>query len=259
MTREKLKLILNEERILPERGFGQNFLCDDDICVKIAQLATASGGTRILEIGPGLGAITEKIASSGYDLTCVEIDKRLSEYLIKRSGINARIITGDYLKLKDYDAGSFDTVVSNLPYYVMTDIMKKIFSECINARRLVFMVEEDALDRITAVAGSRKYGPLSVLCSLYGGFRKEFIVTGSSFIPAPNTTSCVISFTKDKNSITADLVKFIERCFINRRKKLVNNCPELKGMLERFDIPEDIRAECLSPDSFLKLYNAIIL
>ena len=244
---------------LPESKFGQNFLIDEDIIGNIIDLCGIEEGDKVIEIGPGLGSLSVFLSDKTSDLTLIEIDKRLASFLEADDKISAAVISEDFLKLKDYGASYIDVVVSNLPYYVMTDIMKKLFAECVNAREMVFMVEEDALQRLFAEVGTKQYGPLSILCSLYGMMVKEFTVPRNCFIPSPNTTSCVISLTRGGNELSEGLVRFLNRAFSMRRKKLINNVKELSGKLSDLGLPEDVRAEQITPEKFLELYNAIIV
>ena len=129
---------------LPESKFGQNFLIDEDIIGNIIDLCGIEEGDKVLEIGPGLGSLSVFLSDKTSDLTLIEIDKRLASFLEADDKISAAVISEDFLKLKDYGASDIDVVVSNLPYYVMTDIMKRLFAECVNARKMVFMVEDEA-------------------------------------------------------------------------------------------------------------------
>ena len=258
MIRERLSRLSSQKGFSPELKFGQNFLSDENIISGIVDLCDIRSGDKVLEIGPGLGSLSVPLSSLTDDLTCVEIDKRLAEFLTDDIGLKADVIVSDFLKLEDYHADTFDVVVSNLPYYVMTDIMKKLFDECVNARKMVFMVEEEALSRIFAGEGTKQYGPLAVLVSVYGEAKKEFTVPRNCFIPSPNTTSCVISLTRGENTIPEGFVSFLNNAFRMRRKKLINNCRELEDVLNALDIDRNIRAEQLSPETLLKLYHAII-
>ena len=255
--KERLALV-NSKGFMPESKFGQNFLCDEEIIDSIVGLCELKKDDKALEIGPGLGSISFPISELTDDFTVVEIDKRLASFLKDEFCLNANVITSDFLKLNDYGADKTDVVVSNLPYYVMTDIMKKLFDECVNARKMVFMVEKDALARIMAQPGTKQYGPLSVLVSLYGDAKLEFDVPRNCFIPAPNTTSCVISLTSCGEKIPEGFVKFVNRAFAMRRKKLVNNIKEAGPVLDKLGLNVGIRAEELTPAQFLDLYNAII-
>ena len=225
MTKERVLQIMKENNILPEAGFGQNFLCDEDIIEGIIEAADIRPGDTVLEIGPGIGALTEPLSKMDINLRCVEIDKRLVSYL-RGAYPDVEIIDSDFLKLKDYGAEKVDVVISNLPYYIMTDIMMKVFEEAVNARTIVYMVEEAALDRILCESSTKSYGPLAVVSELYGAIRIVSKVPGTCFVPQPRTTSAVISFKCNENRPDKELMAFIKKCFAQRRKTLANN---LKG------------------------------
>ena len=262
MTREQVLQIMRENNILPEAGFGQNFLCDEDIIEGIIEAADIKPGDTVLEIGPGIGALTGPLSKMDINLKCVEIDKRLVSYL-RGAYPDIEIIDSDFLKLKDYGAEKIDVVISNLPYYIMTDIMMKVFEEAVNARRIVYMVEEAALDRILCESSTKSYGPLAVVSELYGNISIVSKVPGNCFVPAPRTTSAVIRFICRDDRPDKELIAFIKKCFAQRRKTLANN---LKGCdKDKFNkwvketfISESIRAEVLEPCDFRDLYNALI-
>lgn len=258
MISDDLIHLKEQKGFSPELKFGQNFLSDENIISDIVELCGIGKEDKVLEIGPGLGSLSVPLSKLTDDLTLVEIDKRLAEFLQTKQDLKARIIVNDFLKLKDYDAADYDVVVSNLPYYVMTDILKKLFAQCSKARKMVFMVEEDALPRIMAVTGTKQYGPLSVLCSIFGETAKEFTVPRNAFIPAPNTTSCVISLTKGERNLDAGFVSFLENSFRMRRKKLVNNVKGIEDILTDLGIDHNIRAEQAEPAVLWTIYNAII-
>ena len=263
MNREATVTYIKQHGILPESKFGQNFLCDETVIASIIESAGIRPGDRVLEIGPGIGALTRELTKLEISLVCVEIDKRLAGLLRDDQDIDAEIIDQDYLKLKNYGAETFDVVISNLPYYVMTDIMKKIFAECVNAGKMVYMVEEDALERITASQRTKQYGPLSVLCSIYGTVSVVTKVPGTCFVPAPRTTSAVICLDPVGNKISRELVLFVDRCFAMRRKKLKASlkCYDTEAVDKAYEaqgFTDNVRAEELEPEAFLRLYNDII-
>ena len=261
MNRERVLEIMRENKILPEAGFGQNFLCDEEMISGIIEAADIRPGDKVLEIGPGIGALTEPLSKMDIDLTCVEIDKRLVSYL-KTQDMNANIIDSDFLKLKDYGADKFDVVISNLPYYIMTDIMMKVFEEAVHARKIVYMVEEAALDRILCESSTKSYGPLAVVSELYGDIRIVSKVPGTCFVPQPRTTSAVICFSCYDNRPDKALMDFIKKCFAQRRKTLANNLKgcdkdKFRSWLAETGYEEGIRAEVLEPCDFRDLYNAL--
>ena len=173
----------------------------------------------VLEVGPGLGSLTFPLSLKTDNLGCVEIDKGLADHL-KETITNATIFHQDFLKFERPENVKIDVVVSNIPYYIMTDIMKKLFSEYTDARKMVFMVEDEAIARIDCKPGSKQYGPLAILASLYGGYKYEFKVPSTAFIPQPRTTSAVISFTRSK---TEELV-------VNTDSPLITKLEALESM-----------------------------
>ena len=245
--------------------FGQNFLCDETIISNIVSLCEIGKETKVLEIGPGLGSITFPISEVADDFTCVEIDNGLARYLKENlSGVN--IINDDFIKHKFENPESFNVVVSNIPYYVMTDIMKKLFSEFNKAGKMVFMVEDEAIARIDCKPNSKQYGPLAILCALYGKYTYEFKVPHTAFVPQPRTTSAVISFRREDTAdiLSPDFVKFVNSCFAMRRKLLKKNLSSIAksdSIDEAFlklGIDSNSRAEDLEPEQFARLFQALI-
>lgn len=263
MNRETIKEIMTNEGILPQSKFGQNFLCDETIISDIVSLCELSSDTQVLEIGPGLGSITYPISEQTGHLTCVEIDRGLAAYL-KENITNAEIVNCDFLK---YECSvKPEVVVSNIPYYVMTDIMKKLFGEYSTARKMVFMVEDEAIARIDCGPNTKQYGPLAILCSLYGKYTYEFKVPHTAFVPQPRTTSAVISFTRTESAdiLSADFVKFLNACFAMRRKLLKKNLSaivksdKIDKAFKELGISDTARAEELEPEMFADLYKQLV-
>lgn len=262
MNRETIKEIMQSEGILPQSKFGQNFLCDEKIISDIVSLCELSRETHVLEVGPGLGSITYPISEQTDHLTCVEIDRGLAGYL-KENIPNAEIVNCDFLKYECKDKP--EVVVSNIPYYVMTDIMKKLFGEYSGARKMVFMVEDEAIARIDCGPNTKQYGPLAILCSLYGKYTYEFKVPHTAFVPQPRTTSAVISFSRTESAdiLSSEFVKFLNACFSMRRKMLKKNLASFRSSdlvneaLEKTGISENARAEELRPDEFASLFTQL--
>lgn len=257
MNKEETLRYIADNKILPDKNFGQNFLCDEDIISSIVDLTGAAKGDRVLEIGPGIGALTDRFVDMGTDITAIEIDKRLNERLTERfkGKDNINIICNDYLKCHDYGEASYGYAVSNIPYYVMTPIMMKLMADLPNCLKMTFMIEEEALRRIAAVPGTKQYGPLAVICSCYGTVKKEFSVPREAFVPAPHTTSAVITLTRDKGIPSPEFIPFVENCFRVRRKKLTNSFPEIKETLLKAGIREDIRAEQIEAETFRDIFR----
>ena len=265
MNRETIKEIMQSEGILPQSKFGQNFLCDENIIQSIVDLCEIKREDKVLEIGPGLGSITYPISELTDNFTCVEIDNGLARYLKENlQGIN--IINDDFIKHHFENTDSYDVIVSNIPYYVMTDIMKKLFAEFNMARKMVFMVEDEAIARIDCKPNTKQYGPLAILCTLYGSYNYAFKVPYTAFVPQPRTTSAVISFTREESAdiLNPDFVRFLNSCFSMRRKLLKKNLSSIAktevidGVFEELGISDTSRAEELEPYQFASLYKCII-
>ncbi|MBQ6016797.1 MAG: ribosomal RNA small subunit methyltransferase A [Clostridiales bacterium] len=266
MNRETIKEILHSEGILPLSKYGQNFLCDDQIIQSIVDLCELKREDMVIEVGPGLGSLSYPLSLMTDHLACVEIDKGLSERL-KETITNATIFHKDFLKFERPENINIDVVVSNIPYYIMTDIMKKIYGEYSDARKMVFMVEDDAVARIDCGPNTKQYGPLAILGKLYGDYKYEFKVPHTAFVPQPNTTSAVISFTRKDSAevLNTEFVKFLNTCFAMRRKMLKKNLSSIasaEAIDEAFracGISENTRAEELAPEMFSQLFKTIVL
>lgn len=285
MYRDEVKNIMNTFEILPEQKFGQNFLCDDKIIDSIIECSGISKDSYVLEIGPGIGALSRRIQEITQNYTAVEIDKRLAEFLRREiiTSDKVRIIDSDYLDL-DYSEycreNKYDYIISNIPYYVMTPIMKKLLVDNPDCSKMTFMVEEAAINRIIAKEGNKNYGPLSVLCSNYGIVRREFNVPAEAFIPRPHTLSSVITLEKNVNNSDlfvnrSDLyLQFLEASFSMRRKTMVNclgnffcssklgedvNSGKLAEILDSMNLPTNVRAEALKPSILHSIFLKLIV
>ncbi len=264
MNRDSIRDILQTEGILPLTKYGQNFLCDEKIIQDIVDLCELKREDMVIEVGPGLGSLSFPLSLKTDHLACIEIDKGLAERL-KDSITNATIFHQDFLKFERPEGIAIDVAVSNIPYYIMTDIMKKLFGEYSDARKMVFMVEDEAIARIDCKPGSKQYGPLAILASLYGGYRYEFKVPATAFIPQPRTTSAVISFTRSMSAdyLTPEFVKFLNSCFSMRRKMLKKNLagfgsPDvIANSLSHMGLNENCRAEELAPGEFVRLFKVL--
>lgn len=264
MTREETVRFISEHEILPASKFGQNFLCDEKIISDIISLCGIEKGSRVIEIGPGIGALTRVMADMDCDLTAVEIDRKLADILASDKKLKCvEIVSQDFLKYEP--DRPYDIAVSNIPYYVMTPIILRLIICCPSCNKMVFMVEEEAIRRINAPVGTKQYGPLSVMCSLYGTFRKEFTVPRDSFVPAPHTSSAVITLTRDNDTVlTPGLLEFIELAFRERRKKMINSLSgrydkeRLLKVFEELNVPSEARAESLSPKLLYDVFFAVM-
>ena len=215
-----------------KKSLGQNFLKDENITSKIANLSDIDKETLVIEIGPGAGSLSKKIIPlSGYSIL-YEIDTRLEDTL--RNNLyeynNYEIIFGDFLKqdinnIRKSKKYQKIYVVANLPYYITTPIITKLMNE-LYPDKIVIMIQEEVANRLAATYGSRDYGMISVLIGSKYDIKKLFKVSRKCFIPEPNVDSAVICLDKNNKLGDVDEQKFemlIKQAFQFKRKNLRNN------------------------------------
>ena len=265
------KHILQSFGIRMSKRLGQNFLVDENIVAQIVRAAALEPGERVLEIGPGIGTLTQALAETGADVVAVELDKKLPQVLAKTLAAyeNVRIVQGDILKV-DIGAlieGPFK-VVANLPYYITTPILMTLLERRLPATRLVTMVQKEVAERMTAAPGGKAYGALSVAVQYYTQPRVVASVPPRSFIPAPEVESTVVCCdVREKPPVEADerlFFRVVKAAFAQRRKTLANTlkttgipAETLQAALERAGIDGRRRGETLSLAEFAAVANAI--
>lgn len=250
-------------KVLPLKRFGQNYLKDQNIIKKIISEIDPKENELIIEIGPGQGAITQLLLESKANLTAIEIDKRVIEYLQTRFA-HLNLIQSDFLKL---DINQFTNsskqklrVVGNIPYNITSPILFKLFENNTIIQDAVFMVQYEVAKRMTAKMGSKDYGILSVLLEYFGNTKLAFKVSPNVFYPKPNVHSAVvhINFNDIRNNSSFNLMlkSIVKSSFGNRRKTLKNSLSN--GIFAEVNFIEcsidlSLRAEQLNVDDFIKL------
>lgn len=276
-TKNKTIEILNRNGIFAKKKFGQNFLIDTNIVMKIVKTANITKETNVIEIGPGIGAMTEILAKEAGKVLCFEIDEDMVNILNEEiKNDNVKIVNKDFLKvdldeeMKYFIEPKNIVVVSNLPYYITTPIIFKLLEYSKNIEKMVFMVQKEVSERLTAKPGSKEYGSLSVLIELNGTMKKEFNVSRNCFYPVPNVDSEIVSMEIDKNdsALKNDPIfgKFIQNIFEMKRKTLANNIckktnfsrDDLNKILQELGLSESVRAESLSLNQISKIYEALV-
>ena len=261
--------LLTEYSLKPNKALGQNFLIDEEAIDRIVSLA-AEAGLPVLEIGPGLGALTFPLAGTGVKLAAVELDKALSEILAERLPENASVINRDFLKadlgnIHSLLGGGELTAIGNLPYYVTSDIMMRLITSGLPIRRMVIMTQREAADRFTARPGDRNYVPLSVLSQRYFTVTAAFDLSPASYRPQPEVASRVTVF--DRNGIEFDenFPRFLKCAFAMRRKTLANNLAalgvpraEAAALIEKAGLSPSVRAEALGVDTLAGLCRSAL-
>lgn len=259
-----VKNVLGELRA--KKKFGQNFLIDNNTVEKIAKIACDKDLTTI-EIGPGLGALTEQLLKYSKNVIAYEIDKDMCDLLTNNlKNDNLNVILKDFM---DADLSIYKekvNICSNLPYYVTTPILFKIFESCLDVDKITVMVQKEVGDRLVAGVGSEDYGALSIEVQYLYDVNMEMNISRNVFYPQPNVDSAIISFTPkiERNKEFEDkFFELVKNCFRMRRKTLNNNLKDIfdtdtidKIYLE-MNIDRNIRAEQLSLDDYLKMYKTI--
>lgn len=269
--REVTNHILHTFKLRADKRLGQNFLVDEEIVRKIVAAAELTPEDTVLEVGPGIGTLTQGLAMSGAQVVAVELDKRLLPVLDKtlEGYNNVRIVSGDILEvdIKATVGAPVFKVAANLPYYITTPIIFNLLEQRLPMERLVAMVQKEVAERMVAKPGGKDYGALSVSIQYYTEPEIAFLVPPASFIPAPNVDSAVI-VCKRRLVPPVDICdeklffKVVKAAFSVRRKMLSN---ALKNMgitgeqaaawLERAEIDPKRRGETLSLQDFASLTN----
>jgi 16S rRNA (adenine1518-N6/adenine1519-N6)-dimethyltransferase len=275
--------LLKKYDIRLKKSLGQNFLIDTNILKKIAKASGAGGNDTILEIGSGLGSLTEILVPLVKNMVCIEVDTKLSKAFREEMegfiGSKITLIESDAMKI-DYGmlAGEFkiNKVISNLPYKIAAPLIITILKNAPGIDKMYLTIQKDIADRLTAKTGDKNYSSYTVKSALLADSRIMFQISGTCFMPVPNVDSVFVEVCRKNmkaNEIGPGLVNeffsFIDNCFLHRRKKLVNS---LQKVLEKFNIDKkdlmvkmlhgigkdaEARAEELTLDDFIKLFLAL--
>lgn len=267
----KLSEVLSKYGFRFTKSLGQNFLIDGNIVRKIADAAEVNENDNILEIGPGVGTMTEELALRAKKVLAVEIDEKLRELHKETLNIdNVKVIYGDFLDLdlkklteEEFVDEPFK-VVANLPYYVTTPIIEKLILSKVNLISITVMVQKEVAKRLAAKPGNKDYGSLSVFINYYTDCNYKFQVPSSVFMPKPNVDSAVVNLKmKEREDLDTDfLFKIVRAAFTTRRKTLVNSFSnsklpytkdDIKRALELSGIDGSRRAETLTLEEFIIL------
>ena len=274
--------ILQKYNFMFQKRFGQNFLIDTRVLDKIISASGITKDDMILEVGPGIGTMTQYLCESARKVVAVEIDKNLIPILENdtlKEYDNVRVINEDILKLdinklvEEENDGKPIKVVANLPYYITTPIIMGLFESHVPIESITIMVQKEVADRMQVGPGTKDYGALSLAVQYYA--KPEIIanVPPNCFMPRPNVGSAVIKLTRHEHvpvEVKDEklMFKLIRAAFNQRRKTLqnsINNSPELSlnkeqvvEALDKMGLSQTIRGEALSLEQFATLANYLV-
>ena len=257
--------ILKKFKLRAVKGLGQNFLIDAGIVNRIVEAAEICAGDEVLEIGAGIGTLTEGLLEADAKVTAVEVDKKLPIVLKETlAGYeNFRLIEGDILKVNvaELMPQKFK-VVANLPYYITTQILLTLLERNLPVTKIVTMVQREVAERMTAAPGSKIYGALSVAVQFRSEARIAFEVPPESFLPPPEVTSAVVICDVRKPPFEVRdedfFIRVVRSAFAQRRKTLLNSLIGAGFNREKIlasGIDATRRAETLSLEEFAQLSN----
>ena len=264
-----------------QKRFGQNFLIDAHVLEKIVSAAGITKDDCVLEIGPGIGTMTQYLAESAGQVIAVEIDTNLLPILADtlKDYSNVKVINQDILKVdinelvKEYNNGRPIKVVANLPYYITTPIIMGLFESNVPIDNITVMVQKEVADRMQVGPGSKDYGALSLAVQYYASPYIVSNVPPNCFIPRPNVGSAVIRLTRYQEPPVQVkdpklMFKLIRASFNQRRKTLqngLNNSPEISfskeeitKAIESLGVSPSVRGEALSLEQFAQLANYFV-
>ncbi|WP_159564402.1 16S rRNA (adenine(1518)-N(6)/adenine(1519)-N(6))-dimethyltransferase RsmA [Streptococcus halichoeri] len=276
------RAILDRHGFTFKKSFGQNFLTDTNILQKIVDTAQITPAVNVIEIGPGIGALTEFLAEKAAEVMAFEIDERLVPILADtlRDFENVQVINQDILKadlhqqIQQFKNPDLPIkVVANLPYYITTPILMHLIESKIPFQEFVVMMQREVADRISAKPNTKAYGSLSIAVQYYMEAKVAFIVPRTVFVPAPNVDSAILKMTRRKEPLVSVqdedfLFRVSKASFAYRRKTLWNNLishfgktavtkQRLTQALETAQISPTIRGEALSLADFARLADAL--
>lgn len=256
---------------IPRKRFGQHFLHDSTVLQRISDAINPQAGDAVVEIGPGLGALTDYLLPTLNQLHVVELDRDLADRLEQRPEYPERLVVhrADGMKF-DYCAlagsGQSLRIVGNLPYNISTPLIFHLLDQSDCIADMVFMLQKEVVDRLTAAPGNKDYGRLSVMVQAQCTAQRLFIVKPGAFNPPPKVDSAIVRLIPDKKHMPniksmPILQKVVRQAFSQRRKTLRNT---LKGLisvqqLEKLGIDPQKRPETLTVEQYIALSNCVQL
>lgn len=278
---QETMFLLKKYHITANKSLGQNFLMNDEVIQQTIEAANITKEDLVIEIGPGLGILTQELVEKAKKVIAIELDSRMVNIIAERFSLyqNFEVIPEDVLKvnlkekieIEKRENGVKDVkVVANLPYYITTPIIMKLLEDKLEIKTITVMVQKEVADRLVALPGEKLAGAITYSVQYYCKARKVIEVPKESFVPAPEVESAVIQLElREKPPVEVKkeetFFKLIKVSFMQRRKTFLNGVSNsgfvekqtLKKILEELKIPENIRGENLTLEQFAQIANQI--
>jgi len=243
---------------VPKKRWGQNFLVDSNVINKIISSIDMKPDDSILEIGPGKGAITTLLAEKVRKVTAIEIDTNLCKSLEDKNISNLEIINNDILKT-DLSKIDSNIIFGNLPYYITTPILFKIFKSTLNWKYIYITMQKEVGERITGKPNTKSYGRLTIMCQIFSNAKILFNISPQVFRPIPKVESSFLEFSRNTNFQINNYLRFEEiiRKIFNQRRKKIKNCisPDMNlNLSENLELL-DKRPEQITIQEYMNLIN----
>ncbi|MGM9982594.1 MAG: 16S rRNA (adenine(1518)-N(6)/adenine(1519)-N(6))-dimethyltransferase RsmA [Limosilactobacillus sp.] len=283
-SRTRTRAIMEKYGIHTKKSFGQNFLTDLNVLNNIVTAANITKDDNVIEIGPGIGALTEQLAQAAGEVLALEIDADLIPVLdeVLAPYDNVTVLNQDVLEAnlpaliqeQFTDPTKPVKVVANLPYYITSPILMNLLASPVDWAAICVMMQKEVAQRLTAAPGTKQYGALTLAIEYQMDAKIAFDVSRRVFVPSPNVDSAIVVLTSRKQQLAVQpfdkqkLFGFIRGCFAHRRKSLWNNLQGVIGkqpatkdkmaaVLDELGISPQIRPERLTLDQFIALANAL--
>lgn len=283
-SRTRTRAIMEKYGIHTKKSFGQNFLTDLNVLNNIVTAANITKDDNVIEIGPGIGALTEQLAQAAGEVLALEIDADLIPVLdeVLAPYDNVTVLNQDVLEAnlpaliqeQFTDPTKPVKVVANLPYYITSPILMNLLASPVDWAAICVMMQKEVAQRLTAAPGTKQYGALTLAIEYQMDAKIAFDVSRRVFVPSPNVDSAIVVLTPRKQPLAVQpfdkqkLFGFIRGCFAHRRKSLWNNLQGVIGkqpatkdkmaaVLDELGISPQIRPERLTLDQFISLANAL--
>ena len=269
MTKQEVKLILASRGLGAKKKYGQNFLIDQNIQEKIVKSAQVKDTDVVVEIGPGLGALTSHLVRRTSLLHLYEIDQGLVSYLEEEYQNKGVVIRHQDILEAELQFPSSIKVISNLPYYITSPVLFYLLENNQPISDIVVMMQKEVAERLSASPKTKQYNALTVILSYLADVKVLFHVPKTSFYPVPEVDSSVVLIQPHQqikgDPETPKFIRFVKNCFHQRRKTLLNNLSstyhiakkDLDLLLEESIHTLTVRAEELTLDQFMKLYEEL--